>query len=56
MYIMVIHMGLHCHMTKSYKAVDTLAPPQTKILAMPLDADNMNCLDYEEVMASLTSQ
>ena len=29
-------MGLHCHMTKSYKAVDTLAPPQTKILATPL--------------------
>ena len=22
-----LHMGLHCHMTKSYKAVDTLAPP-----------------------------
>ena len=20
-------MGLHCHVTKSYKAVDTLAPP-----------------------------
>ena len=30
-------MGLHCHMTKSYKAVDTLPPPQTKILATPLD-------------------
>ena len=29
-------MGLHYHMTKSYKAVDTLAPPQTKILATPL--------------------
>ena len=22
-----LHMGVHCHMTKSYKAVDTLAPP-----------------------------
>ena len=34
-----LHMGLDCHMTKSYKAVDTLAPPpppQTKILATPL--------------------
>ena len=25
-----LHMGLHCHMTKSYKAVDTLAPPKPK--------------------------
>ena len=34
-----LHMGLHCHMTKSYKAVDTLAPPPTKILATPLLQD-----------------
>ena len=32
-------------MTKSYKAVDTLAPPQTKILATPLPSfTSLNCM------------
>ena len=44
-------MGLHCHMTKSYKAVDTLPPPppppQTKILATPLPVTSyLTCINH----------